>query len=341
MKTPILELENITHFFSNKFTFKGVNLQLFPGEIVSILGKSGEGKSTLLNCIAGFLPIVEGKIKINGNIISEKGYSLCPEERDVGMVFQDASLFPHLTVRENIAFALRKDKKKITDQILNLMNIEYLKDKYPHQISGGEQQRTALARSLARFPPLLLLDEAFSHLDVHTKEYLMGEFHRILKKLKVSVIHITHDFKEAFAFSDRVAVMANGKFTQVSTPWDIYHFPKSEDVLSLLGAYHIVDACVISKGPLKLSSIIGSFVYEENISISNQPRLIIRPENFIIKKDGDKEGEVGEVKFLGSHREYVIYYRGVKVPAHDHGDNMDVRPGDKVRFAVAKRPSLL
>ena len=339
---PILELKNIAHVYSKKFTFKNVNLKLLPGEIVSILGKSGEGKSTLLNCIAGFSPICEGEIKINESTISKKGYTLCPENRNIGIVFQDLALFPHINVEENVSFGLKKDKKRITYEILELVDIKNLKDKYPHQISGGEQQRVALARSLARFPRLLLLDEAFAHLDHKTKEYLMGEFHKILKKLNVSVIHITHDFKETFFFADRVAVMTEGKFSQISTPWDLYHYPKSEKVLSLLGTYHMLDARIISKTPLKLNSLVGTFTYETTTPFNNHPKLIIRPENLMVKKNGDKEGIVKKVRYLGPYREYTLEYQGHLLTAQDEG-NIDesVIPGQKTKFTVSKRPSFL
>ena len=175
MTTPILELEHIEHAFhdrkNGKTTFSRIDLTLHPGEIVSILGPSGAGKSTLLHCIAGFHPIHRGTIRLLGKAVSTPQHTLVPEKRHVGIVFQDLALFPHLTVEKNITFAL--DKKHGLGKVgtlLTLMNLTHLKKKYPHQISGGEQQRVALARALAPRPPLLLLDEAFSHLDRPTKE---------------------------------------------------------------------------------------------------------------------------------------------------------------------------
>ena len=341
MDKPVLELENISHAFSRTSTFRDINLKLFPGEIVSILGESGEGKSTLLHCIAGFLSVKDGEIRFGENIISKKGYTLVPEKRNIGIVFQDLALFPHLTVWDNIAFSLRKNKENIVNQMLKLTGIGYLKNKYPHQISGGEQQRVALARSLACFPRLLLLDEAFSHLDPHTKESLISEFRCILKKLKVCVIHVTHDFKEAFSFADRVAIMAEGIFSQISTPWNIYHRPKNEKVLSLLGPYRLIDARVIERNPLKISSMVGTFTYEDNKIHSDSPCLVIRPENLMLGGDGDKEGVVREVKYLGSHREYTLDYQGISLPAYDHGDFRDYKLGEKTRFTIAKKPSCL
>ena len=338
---PILELEDITHAFAKKKTFKNINLNVSTGEIISILGESGEGKSTLLHCIAGFLPIEQGKIKLAGKLIGQKGYSLAPEKRNIGIVFQDLALFPHLNVWQNIAFSLQKNKDKIVDQMLELTNIKHIKNKYPHQISGGEQQRVALARSLACFPRLLLLDEAFGQLDMRTKRCLIDEFRPILKKMQISVIHVTHDFKEAFCFADRIAIMAEGKLAQISSPWNIYHHPKNKKVLSLLGPYHLVDTRVIDRNPLKLSSIMGTFTYPQNTSCSHSPQLIIRPEDLEFKRDGDKEGLIKEIKFIAPHREYIIDYQGTCLSISDYSETLSVKLGDKIKFSVAKRPSYL
>tara|TARA_B100001996_G_scaffold80069_1_gene59024 strand:+ start:148 stop:789 length:642 start_codon:yes stop_codon:yes gene_type:complete len=206
MSNLILEIKDVSHSYDeNETTLDNLNLTVNEGEKVSILGPSGSGKSTLLRLIAGLEKPQSGSISIKGNIVSTKDLVIAPEKRNLGLVVQEKALFPHLTVIENITFGIKKkrDKDKIVLDLLTLFKIDHLSKKYPHEISGGEQQRTAIARSMAPSPELLMLDEPFSALDQSLKEDLYSELNQIFNERKQTILLVSHDIKEAEALSER------------------------------------------------------------------------------------------------------------------------------------------
>ena len=211
----ILEISNLSHAYSkDSKSLTGINLNILPGERVSILGPSGCGKSTLLRLIAGLERPSEGEIKIKGIEVSSKESLVPPEKRNVGLVVQDKALFPHLSVYANICFGIRKNKTKddIASELLNLFKIEDLKNKYPHEISGGEQQRVALARSLATDPDVLMLDEPFSALDKELKQNIYSEISAVFSEKKSTILLVTHDQNEAELMTERRLIMEKGSF---------------------------------------------------------------------------------------------------------------------------------
>ncbi len=213
----ILEIINLSHAYSkNENSITGINLDIQEGERVSILGPSGCGKSTLLRLIAGLEKPSQGEIKIKGIKSSSRENLLPPEKRNVGLVVQDKALFPHLSVYSNICFGIKKNKTKddIASELLTLFKIENLKSKYPHEISGGEQQRVALARSLATNPDLLMLDEPFSALDKDLKETLYSEISLVFSERKSTILLVTHDQKEAELMTERQIMMEKGSFLE-------------------------------------------------------------------------------------------------------------------------------
>lgn len=213
----ILEVINLSHAYSkNENSITGINLDIQEGERVSILGPSGCGKSTLLRLIAGLEKPSQGEIKIKGIKASSRENLLPPEKRNVGLVVQDKALFPHLSVYSNICFGIKKNKTKddIASELLSLFKIENLKSKYPHEISGGEQQRVALARSLATNPDLLMLDEPFSALDKDLKETLYSEISLVFSERKSTILLVTHDQKEAELMTERQIMMEKGSFLE-------------------------------------------------------------------------------------------------------------------------------
>lgn len=213
----ILEIINLSHAYSkNENSITGINLDIQEGERVSILGPSGCGKSTLLRLIAGLEKPSQGEIKIKGIKASSRENLLPPEKRNVGLVVQDKALFPHLSVYSNICFGIKKNKTKddIASELLSLFKIENLKSKYPHEISGGEQQRVALARSLATNPDLLMLDEPFSALDKDLKETLYSEISLVFSERKSTILLVTHDQKEAELMTERQIMMEKGSFLE-------------------------------------------------------------------------------------------------------------------------------
>ena len=212
MGDSILELKNLSHSYDgSEISLKNISLTVNKAEKVSILGPSGSGKSTLLRLIAGLEKPYSGTITIQEKIVSDQDHLVAPEKRNVGLVVQNKALFPHLTVEKNIGFGIRKnqEKTKIITDLLSLFKIEHLSNKYPHEISGGEQQRTAIARSMAPGPELLMLDEPFSALDRELKEELYAELNQIFKERQQTIMLVTHDLAEAKVLSDKQINLEN------------------------------------------------------------------------------------------------------------------------------------
>uniref|UniRef100_B8HR11 ABC-type quaternary amine transporter n=1 Tax=Cyanothece sp. (strain PCC 7425 / ATCC 29141) TaxID=395961 RepID=B8HR11_CYAP4 len=238
----VLQLDRVSGQFPQmpQPAVDAVSLALYQGEILGLLGPSGCGKTTLLRLIAGFEPLQGGTIQLKGQIVAGKGEGLPPEKRDLGMVFQDYALFPHLNVFENVAFGLknrtrsrrhaRAQVQRLTQAAIALVGLEGLDKRYPHELSGGQQQRVALARALAPQPSLVLLDEPLSNLDVQVRLRLRHELRDILKRAGTSAIFVTHDQEEALSMSDRVAVMRQGRLEQLDFPEVIYREPASRFV---------------------------------------------------------------------------------------------------------------
>ena len=275
-----LVLKNINHAYATKQSIKKICLTVEPGEIVCILGPSGAGKTTLLKLIAGFESPSSGEILIGNRILSGEKKSIPVEKRGVGMLFQDIALFPHLNVNENIGFALTSDKigskSKTVKKYLETINLLHIKDRYPHQISGGEQQRVALLRALAANPAAMLLDEPFSSLDVWTKFEVALEVISFLKKSNTPTLMVTHDPQEAMRLSDRILVMIEGKVIDEGTPNKLYSNPATPFSARISGPSTIIKS-KSNKGVLETA--FG----EINLSKAEENKLykiFIRPEAF-------------------------------------------------------------
>ncbi|GAB7010228.1 ABC transporter ATP-binding protein [Halorubrum trueperi] len=235
---PVLSLSGVTKEFGPETAVDGVSLDVRPGELLTFLGPSGCGKTTTLRTIAGLEEPTEGSVVLGDETVAGDGAFVPPEERDVGIVFQNFALFPHLTVRENIAFGLDGDEAATAarvDELLDLVNMPEHGEKTPDQLSGGQKQRVALARSLAPEPDVLLLDEPFSNLDVRLRVAMREEVRQILKAAGVTAVSVTHDQEEALSISDRVAVMNEGSIEQVGRPEAVFERPESKFVASFLG----------------------------------------------------------------------------------------------------------
>lgn len=240
--SALLEIDSLSCGYNNQVVVKALNLHLNQGDIGCLLGPSGCGKTTTLRAIAGFEAALCGSIKLAGTEISRKGFTLAPEKRRIGMVFQDYALFPHLSVEQNVAFGIRKHPcaAKTTAEMLELVNLGHLSKRYPHELSGGQQQRVALARALAPEPQLLLLDEPFSNLDTELRRRLSQEVRDILKLRGTSAIMVTHDQEEAFAMSDLIGVFNQGSLEQWDSPFNLYHEPYSPFVASFIGQGYFI-----------------------------------------------------------------------------------------------------
>ncbi|CAM1354103.1 ABC transporter ATP-binding protein [Tenacibaculum halocynthiae] len=238
MNTKILEINKLSKSFNNGkvIALNNITYSLEKGKIVSIVGESGSGKTTLIRLISGLEVLNNGEIKLNQKVVSSKSIFIEPEKRNVGMVFQDYALFPHLTVFQNVVYGISKksDKKEIVSEVLSLVGLEGMNTRYPHELSGGQQQRVALARALAPKPELLILDEPFSNLDVVLRNQLRKDLHQILKKTNCTAIFVTHDIKDAIAISDEIIVLQKGKVLEQGNTKDVFKESTNEYVRLLL-----------------------------------------------------------------------------------------------------------
>ena len=240
----MLNVSSLQCRYDDQQVVKDISFGIESGELCCLLGPSGCGKTTVLRALAGFQPINGGEIRLGEEIVSRPGLTVAPEERNIGMVFQDYALFPHLSIADNIRFGLDHHKserrEEIIRQVLELVHMDTLGDRYPHELSGGQQQRVALIRALARGPKLLLLDEPFSNLDAELRKRLNLEVRDILKEYGISAVLVTHDQEEAFTFGDSIGVLHEGVIQQWDTPFNLYHKPVNKFVANFhwSGLYH-------------------------------------------------------------------------------------------------------
>lgn len=238
-QTSGLVLDGIYHAYDDRLVLAGVNLSVKSGEIVCLLGPSGCGKTTALRIAAGLEPLSRGTVTINGAVASDRSTHLAPEKRSVGFLFQDFALFPHLNVRDNIAFGIKnvaaEEKRRRTDRLLETVGLVSYADEFPHILSGGQQQRVALARALAPEPRVMLLDEPFSDLDARLRDEVRDETARILKESGVATLMVTHDPEEAMWMADRIALMRDGVVIQMGEPSDLYFRPADAFAVGFFG----------------------------------------------------------------------------------------------------------
>ncbi|WOB41847.1 ABC transporter ATP-binding protein [Thermoleptolyngbya oregonensis NK1-22] len=308
--SPVLQLQQVTHQFPNRPvpTVYNVSLDLEPGEILALLGPSGCGKTTLLRLIAGFEQPQQGEVAIAGRIVANADGMVPPEQRSVGMVFQDFALFPHLTVQENIAFGLGKgDSRGQVSEAIALVGLTGYERAYPHELSGGQQQRVALARALAPRPSLVLLDEPLSNLDVQVRLYLRQEVRDILKATGTTAVFVTHDQEEAMAIADQVAVMRQGHIEQQGPPEVLYHSPVSRFVAEFVTQANVLPARWNGQ---VWETEIGSFAPEPTparpVDRGDTADLMIRPEDIQLQPSASGRVTVGDRQFLGRDYRYTL-----------------------------------
>ena len=299
----ILDVKQLSHSFGEKEALTNLNFSIENNSIISVLGPSGCGKTTLIRLIAGLEQIQKGEIFLEKSLVANKNLNVPPEKRPISYVFQDFALFPHMTVLENVSFAAgsKSNKKQLIDQVIHLAKVENFLEKYPHSLSGGEQQRVALARSIAVQPKLLLLDEPFSDLDINLKREIIDDTLHLINSLESSAIVVTHNAEEAMFLSDAILVMEKGKLIQIGTPHDIYFKPSNLYVASLFGETNIFQSkvedntCLTPLGRIKTS----------NLSNNQYVDVVVRPEAIKLNLEkspllNPNSGVVVDSKFLGN-----------------------------------------
>ncbi len=305
-----LELSNVSVAYDGLTVVHDVELQLGQGQIGCLLGPSGCGKSTILRAIAGFESLVAGEIKMNDQVISNTKKTVSPNEREIGMVFQDLALFPHITIAENIAFGIQKwtesEIKERLTQLLELVGLAGLGDRYPHSLSGGQQQRVALARAIAPRPKLLLMDEPFSGLDASLRDVLIPEVREILLKEGISVLLVTHDQMEAFAIADKVSVVSAGRLMQTATPFHLYHQPVNRFVADFVGEGDFLSGIVIDDN--KVKTALGTLSDEDGHGFAKDQavEVFVRPDDLLHDDDSEITAKIISKKFRGSHFLYRV-----------------------------------
>ena len=325
-----VDVSNIHVAFGSVDVLHGIHFDVAPGEIVALLGPSGCGKTTLLRSIAGLERIASGTISLNGREVANHRLHVRPEAREIGLVFQDWALFPHMTVAENVAYGIERSanrNERVAD-VLALVGLENLGDRMPATLSGGQQQRVALARALAPQPSVLLLDEPFSNLDTGLRVQVRSEVHSLLAGLGISAVFVTHDQEEAFVLGDRVAVMCDGKVEQFDTPAAIYGRPASAWVAEFVGDANFLQGTAYG---MYATTSIGEVLLSE--SCEGLVDVLLRPEHLVVVENEFGNGVVSNVEYFGhDHMVQVGLDDGNHVAARISG-NPKVHRGQRVSLA--------
>ena len=297
----------------------GLSLSLARGEVGCLLGPSGCGKTTVLRAIAGFEPLQSGQVVLDGRMLSATGSTVPPEQRGIGMMFQDYALFPHLDVARNVGFGLvrrpRREREARVAEVLELVGLPDRANAWPHELSGGQQQRVALARALAPSPSLLLLDEPFSNLDIDTREHLAAELRAILRRTATTALLVTHDQAEAFAMADAIGVMDQGRILQWADAATLYARPADPFVAGFIGR-----GCVLAAAALGLP---------------DGGRVLLRPDRLLVDPQGPIHALVLAVNFRGPGRVAQLRLDGGETVEADLPEDAAPASGTTLRLRLA------
>ncbi len=331
-----ITFKNINKSFGSLRVLKGINLEVEKGELLTLLGPSGCGKSTLLRCLAGLEEVQEGQIFLEDQDITNLDARL----RQIGMVFQQYSLFPNMTVEQNLAFGLKIQKlskeemKEEITKALKMIGMEDKRNSYPNQLSGGQQQRVALARAIVTKPKVLLLDEPLSAIDAKLRKNLQIEIRRIQKELNITTIFVTHDQDEAMIMSDRICLLNEGEIEQLGKPIDIYTEPKTKFAAGFIGNYNVLDP--------------SAFSWLTGVKLDDEDSVAIRPETIAISREKPNranayewQGTVLESRSRGNVLRYTIDVNGIQIFADTLFRSFSIfEDQEKVWLSVEKRNCL-
>ena len=306
----LLEVKDIVVSYGRKPVLHDVSLHVNRGSFSCLLGPSGCGKTTVLRAIAGFEPLDRGEVRLREDVVSSSGLTTPPERRKVGMVFQENALFPHLTVEGNIAFGVKGKResrwRETVNEMLDIVGLRGLGDRYVHELSGGQQQRVALARALAPAPEVILLDEPFSSLDVDLRVWLGTEVKDILTQRGVTTVLVTHDQSEAFALSDQIGVMRDGRLLQWDTAYNLYHEPADRFIAHFVGQGVFLRGTLISPDAIdtELGVIRGDRAY--GWPLGSPVDVLLRPDDILPDPKGNLSATVVSRAFKGAQILYGL-----------------------------------
>jgi iron(III) transport system ATP-binding protein len=334
---PLLEIKHLECQHRGHIVVNDLSLHVNQGDLLCLLGPSGCGKTTVLRAIAGFQQVHRGEIHLRGEKVSYPGYTKAPEKRRIGMVFQDYALFPHMNVCCNVSFGLRDltnaERKKVADEMLEIVGLTGFGERFIHELSGGQQQRVALARALAPKPDLILLDEPFSNLDVEMRDRLSNEVRQILKQQGTTGILVTHDQHEAFAVGDHIGVMNEGRLLQRDTAYNLYHSPDNRFVADFIGQGVFIKGTLTAPDAVETS--IGTFNGDRayDLPLNHNVELLLRPDDVIHDDNGNLQADVIHKAFKGAEILYTLRLAsGLEVLSlfpshynHEIGDSVKIR----------------
>ncbi len=309
MTAPLLQVARLAHAYGRHAVVRDLSFSLARGEIGCLLGASGCGKTTALRLIAGFEQPDAGEIRIEGEAVASAAHMVPPERRQIGMVFQEYALFPHLTIAENIAFGLRNSAvvtRQRVAEMLDLIGLSGKEGKFPHELSGGQQQRVALARALAPAPRLLLLDEPFSNLDVDLRERLSLEVRDILKATQTTAILVTHDQHEAFAVADTVGIMREGRIEQWAPPYDLYHRPATRFVADFVGQGVFLPGRVLGAATVEIELGVLGCRLPADAAGDETVDILLRPDDIVHDDGAPTQARIVAKAFRGAEFLYTL-----------------------------------
>jgi iron(III) transport system ATP-binding protein len=336
MDSIAVRCENLSKTYGDARAVNDVSLSVTIGEILALLGPSGCGKTTTLRLIAGFAKPDSGQIEIGGRPVAGPRLFVPPEQRGVGMVFQDYAIFPHLTVFQNVIYGLNRQKpsqmRENAMMMLKLVGMERFVERYPHELSGGERQRVALARALAPRPILLLMDEPFSSLDADLRVQVREQVRGILKTMQATAIFVTHDQEEAMYMGDRLAVFQKGRLEQIGLPEEIFHTPTTRFVAEFMGSTDFLAGQVTSEGIL---TELGLLPQKVELPLGAAVEIAVRPDDVSFEPEAQGRSMVLERMFRGAYNVYRLRLPSGHLLHTYQSHTRLVKPGTRARIYIS------